>query len=62
MLRELGYQSLDPEGREVPNRVYFDLATHLINTVYGPKRVAELQLMRHLLYRYAPPRPADARA
>ncbi|TCK41796.1 putative chaperone protein [Paraburkholderia sp. BL8N3] len=49
VLRELGYQSADPEGREVPNRVYFDLATwHLINTVYGPKRVAELQLMRHL--------------
>ncbi|PLZ01416.1 heat-shock protein [Burkholderia sp. WAC0059] len=49
ILRELGYQSLDPEGREVPNRVYFDLATwHLINTIYTPKRVAELRLMRHL--------------
>jgi hypothetical chaperone protein len=49
ILRELGYQSIAPEGREVPNRVYFDLATwHLINTVYGPKRVSELQLMRHL--------------
>ncbi|MGH8781850.1 Hsp70 family protein [Paraburkholderia sp.] len=49
ILRELGYQSFDPEGREVPNRVYFDLATwHLINTVYGPKRVSELSLMRHL--------------
>ncbi len=49
ILRELGYQSLDPQGREVPNRVYFDLATwHLINTVYTPKRVSELQLMRHL--------------
>ncbi|MBP0594675.1 Hsp70 family protein [Paraburkholderia sp. LEh10] len=49
ILRELGYQSLDPEGREVPNRIYFDLATwHLINTVYTPKRVSELGLMRHL--------------
>lgn len=49
VLRELGYQSIAPEGREVPNRVYFDLATwHLINTVYAPKRVGELQLMRHL--------------
>ena len=49
ILRELGYQSLDAQGREVPNRVYFDLATwHLINTVYPPKRVAELRLMRHL--------------
>ena len=49
ILRELGYQTLDPEGREIPNRVYFDLATwHLINTVYAPKRVSELVLMRHL--------------
>ena len=49
ILRELGYQSLDPEGREVPNRIYFDLATwHLINTIYTPKRAAELGLMRHL--------------
>ncbi|MDR5758246.1 Hsp70 family protein [Caballeronia sp. LZ035] len=49
VLRELGYQSLDPQGREVPSRIYFDLSTwHLINTVYTPKRVSELQLMRHL--------------
>jgi hypothetical chaperone protein len=49
ILRELGYQTLDPEGREIPNRTYFDLATwHLINTVYAPKRVSELALMRHL--------------
>ena len=49
ILRELGYQTLDPEGREIPNRIYFDLATwHLINTVYAPKRVSELVLMRHL--------------
>jgi hypothetical chaperone protein len=49
ILRELGYQSLDPEGREIPNRVYFDLATwHLINTVYTPKRTVDLKLMRHL--------------
>ncbi|MFM0297149.1 Hsp70 family protein [Paraburkholderia sp. RL17-383-BIF-A] len=49
ILRELGYLTLDPEGREIPNRVYFDLATwHLINTVYAPKRVSELALMRHL--------------
>jgi hypothetical chaperone protein len=53
ILRELGYQSLDEQGREVPNRVYFDLATwHLINTVYAPKRVGELRLMRHV---YAQP-------
>jgi hypothetical chaperone protein len=34
-------------AREVPSGVYFDLATwHLINTVYGPGRVAELRAMR----------------
>jgi hypothetical chaperone protein len=49
ILLELGYRSLDPEGREVPNRIYFDLATwHLINTIYSGKRVGELALMRHL--------------
>ncbi len=49
ILPELGYKAIDPEGREVPNRIYFDLATwHLINTVYTGKRVGELQLMRHL--------------
>jgi hypothetical chaperone protein len=49
ILREFGYQTLDPEGREIPSRIYFDLATwHLINTVYAPKRVSELALMRHL--------------
>lgn len=49
ILPELGYRSLDPEGREVPNRIYFDLATwHLINTVYTGKRIGELGLMRHL--------------
>jgi hypothetical chaperone protein len=49
ILPELGYRSLDPEGREVPNRIYFDLATwHLINTIYSGKRVGELSLMRHL--------------
>ncbi|RKP44054.1 Hsp70 family protein [Trinickia fusca] len=49
ILRELGYQSLDPQGREVPNRIYFDLATwHLINTVYTGKRIGELKLTKHL--------------
>ena len=36
-----------PTGREVPSKVYFDLATwHLINTVYVPGRVAELSRMK----------------
>lgn len=49
ILPEFGYRTLDTEGREMPNRTYFDLATwHLINTVYTPKRVTELKLMRHL--------------
>jgi hypothetical chaperone protein len=44
-----GYSSLDTEGREIPNRAYFDLATwHLINSLYTPKRQTELRLMRHL--------------
>lgn len=42
-----GYRGRGPQGREVPSRVYFDLATwHLINTVYAPARVAELRRMR----------------
>ena len=43
----LGLHGRTPEGREVPNRVYHDLATwHLINGVYTPRRVAELKAMR----------------
>jgi hypothetical chaperone protein len=43
----LGYRGRGPGGREVPSKVYFDLATwHLINTVYAPNRVAELRRMR----------------
>ena len=47
-----GHKSLGPAThgkapREVPSRVYFDLATwHVINTVYAPQRVAELARMR----------------
>jgi hypothetical chaperone protein len=42
-----GYRGVGPTGREVPSKVYFDLATwHLINTVYMPQRVAELQRMK----------------
>jgi hypothetical chaperone protein len=37
---------VDHGAREVPGKVYFDLATwHLINTVYRPARVAELRGM-----------------
>ena len=47
LLSTCGYRGLGPGGREVPNKVYFDLATwHLINTVYGPSRVAELRAMK----------------
>jgi hypothetical chaperone protein len=49
ILPSCGYRSLGPTGREVPNKVYFDLATwHLINTVYVPSRVAELARMKSL--------------
>jgi hypothetical chaperone protein len=47
-----GYRSFGPApqgraAREVPSRVYFDLATwHLINSVYAPQRRHELQQMR----------------
>ena len=47
ILPACGYRALGPSGREVPSRVYFDLATwHLINTVYAPARVAELARMK----------------
>ncbi len=42
-----GFRAFAPNGREVPSGVYFDLSTwHLINTVYGPARVAELKRMK----------------
>lgn len=47
MLPSCGYRSRGPGDREVPSKVYFDLATwHLINTVYAPARVAELARMK----------------
>jgi hypothetical chaperone protein len=45
----LGYNGTGPEGRPVPSRIYFDLATwHLINTTYTPNRIAELKMMRRM--------------
>ena len=39
-----------PAEREVPSKVYFDLATwHLINTVYTPSRVLELRRMKSFM-------------
>jgi hypothetical chaperone protein len=47
ILPACGFKAQGPTGREVPSRVYFDLATwHLINTVYAPARVAELARMK----------------
>jgi len=47
ILPTCGFRAVGPSGREVPSRVYFDLATwHLINTVYVPARLAELRRMR----------------
>ncbi|HSW07577.1 Hsp70 family protein [Aquabacterium sp.] len=47
ILPVLGYRGVGPTGREVPSKVYFDLATwHLINTVYAPARVSELRRMK----------------
>jgi hypothetical chaperone protein len=48
IMPSLGFRSKTPEGREVPNRIYYDLATwHLINGVYAPRRAAELRGMKH---------------
>lgn len=44
-----GFRSLGPlpAQREVPSKVYYDLATwHLINTVYTPQRLLELRGMK----------------
>ena len=46
IMPQLGYGTLGPQGRRVPGKVYFDLATwHLINTVYSHNRVLELREM-----------------
>ena len=43
----LGYGHLGPDKREVPNRVFFDLATwHLINWQYQPKAVAQAKALQ----------------
>lgn len=43
----LGYGHLGPDHREVPNRVFFDLATwHLINWQYQPKAMAQAKALR----------------
>ena len=42
----LGYRHIGPEGREVPNRVFFDLATwHLIHWLYLPRAIAQAQAL-----------------
>ena len=59
ILPALGFGAFGPPRRgraplEVPSRVYFDLATwHLINTVYRPQRLMEINAMRD---DYADPR------
>ncbi len=43
----LGYGHLGPDGREVPNRVFFDLSTwHLINWQYQPKAMAQAKALQ----------------
>jgi hypothetical chaperone protein len=43
----LGYGHLGPDTREVPNRVFFDLATwHLINWQYQPKAMAQAKALQ----------------
>jgi hypothetical chaperone protein len=43
----LGYRHTGPKGREVPSRVFFDLATwHMIHWLSSPKAVREAQALR----------------
>ena len=50
----LGYRHLGPEQREVPSRVFFDLATwHLIHWQYQPRAIAHAKT---LLSNYSNPR------
>jgi hypothetical chaperone protein len=43
----LGHRHLGPQGREVPSRVFFDLATwHLIQWLYTPSAIAQAQSLR----------------
>jgi hypothetical chaperone protein len=43
----LGYKHIGPEQREVPSRVFFDLATwHLIHWQYQPKAIAHAKTLR----------------
>ena len=43
----LGYRHTGPKGREVPSRVFFDLATwHLIHWLSSPKVLRETQALR----------------
>lgn len=47
VMPRLGRGHLGPQGREVPSRVFFDLATwHLINIVQAPRAVREAQQLR----------------
>ena len=43
----LGYRHIGPSGREVPSRVFYDLATwHLIQWQYSPKALRDAQALR----------------
>jgi hypothetical chaperone protein len=43
----LGHRHLGPQGREVPSRVFFDLATwHLIQWLYAPRAIDQTQSLR----------------
>jgi hypothetical chaperone protein len=52
ILPALGYGTYGSAGagqpaREVPSRIYFDLATwHIVNTLYRPQRIAEVRAMK----------------
>jgi hypothetical chaperone protein len=44
---QLGLRHIGPQGREVPSRTFFDLATwHLINWLQTPKSIRQVQALR----------------
>ena len=47
VMGHMGFRHIGPQGREVPSRVFFDLATwHLIQWQYAQKSVREAQQLR----------------
>ena len=47
VMPHFGFRHIGPQGREVPSRTFFDLASwHLINWLYAPKAIRQVQELR----------------